>query len=478
MAEKWYILAAEQGDVDAIERLKELPEKRKEYLEYVKSIPTEAVGDFYYQGMIEMIAGRFEAAFDIFSEGSKNKDIKSHFMVALCLWRHIGTKYNMDQAAEICAEIFPFLKTLAEKGRDTDAIFLLSLHSMYGFCTGFNRQKALELCRQSAEHNNIFANLLLGDSYLFDGAYSYHLNVSRNKDKANACFSYICGNAELEFAVGLRYLKSSKLYKEDKSQAIEWIEMSAKHGCTEARDMLDEMHINKRLMQLIKSDEFDKSDVTFLMQIYKGGDAQLKNLLIKVCLNVGKKLLKENDFQSLSESIVCYEYVVDNSEKFDEINKAKEGLCNAYFAIACFNEKELLNSNKAIEYYLKSSEFGNRHATFALAMLYYEGEAKNYSKAIYYFKKCTELGVEEGKSHYYLGNCFYWGLGVPVDFELAKKHYISAYEYGFNCSYSIDVAKATMGETYQSHSMKEYAETIKKRIQPIVPFKLIKQNGV
>ena len=69
---------------------------------------------------------------------------------------------------------------------------------------------------------------------------------------------------------------------------------------------------------------------------------------------------------------------------------------------------------------------GGAHLQFSMVPInLLKNGVADYSNALYFFKKCTVNGIEEGRSHYYIGSCFYWGLGVPVDYEKDGVRYIN-----------------------------------------------------
>ena len=267
------------------------------------------------------------------------------------------------------------------------------------------------------------------------------------------------GKAEAQFFFASCLLQGKGVAK-NTGEAVKWCELAANQGYDKATQCLDEIKYAYVCEKIGYGSICSSNDINVLETMAIRGTLGAEGLLANARLNRARSLAKAGELPLMLESVSYYEALIQSNPQYKFI--VGQELAEIYYNIAKVFDA---NGTSPIDYYIKADEYGYTKAKFDIAMAYYNEESivKDYSKAIYYFKKCTELGIEEGKSHYYLGNCFYWGLGVPVDFEIAKKHYINAYEYGFNCSYSIEVTKVKTGETYKSYSMKEYAEAIKKR---------------
>lgn len=320
-----------------------------------------------------------------------------------------------------------------------------------------NYENALKLYAKAAEQGDSNAQWRIGAIY-YTGK-----GVNKNEAKGLQYVKSAAenGKAEAQFFMCSCFLNGKGVTK-DINEAIKWCELSASQGYDKALQFLDEIKYAKICEEIACGTVCSSEDIGVLSRMSVKGTLGATPLLETALLNRARFLSQSKSEEFLHECIDLYEMLIRNNASYKFI--VEKELANVCYEIANIYDQELLDKTKALEYYIKSDEYGYFSAKFNIAMLFYDSESniKNYSKAIYNFKKCTELGIEEGRSHYYLGNCFYWGLGVPVDMELAKKHYISAYEYGFNCDYAIDTVSSELGERIGESSMQEYAESIKK----------------
>ena len=291
-----------------------------------------------------------------------------------------------------------------------------------------------------------------------------NLHFQEGDDKEGLKWAHLSakgGNADAQFSLCCRYLSGAVVLKSLDS-AIHWCALAAEQGHKEAKESLDNLKYAKLCQNVSPAAGYSQDDIAILERVSEKGEAGAHVLLNNARLKRARALSEKTNLSSLSEGISLYSDLLKSEPTFEVV--VNKELPILYYRAAMLYENVLQDVSKALDYYIMADENGYHRAKFNIAMLLYDSDSsiKDYSKAIYYFKKCTKLGVEEGKAHYYLGNCFYWGLGVPVDMELAKKHYISAYEYGFNCDYAIDTVVAELGERIGESSMQEYAESIKK----------------
>lgn len=318
-------------------------------------------------------------------------------------------------------------------------------------------ENALKLYTQAAEQGDSNAQWRIGAIY-YTGK-----GVNKNEAKGLQYLKSAAenGKAEAQFFICSCFLNGKGVTK-DINEAIKWCELSASQGYDKALQFLDEIKYAKICEEITCGTVCSSKDIGVLSRMSAKGTLGATPLLETALLNRARFLSQSQSEEDLQECVDLYEKLIRNNASYKFI--VEKELANVCYEIANIYDQELLDKTKALEYYIKSDECGYHRAKFNIAMLFYdsEGNIKDYSKAIYNFKKCTELGIEEGRSHYYLGNCFYWGLGVPVDMELAKKHYISAYEYGFNCDYAIDTVSSELGDRIGESSMQKYAESIKK----------------
>lgn len=98
------------------------------------------------------------------------------------------------------------------------------------------------------------------------------------------------------------------------------------------------------------------------------------------------------------------------------------------------------NMQKAIEWYAKAAEKGNPWAMDVMGNIYYNGKGVpvDYSKAVYWYQKNIQEGDRNysyadenfANSYFMLGECYEKGRGTTVDLRKAKENYLKAAEYG------------------------------------------------
>ena len=87
--------------------------------------------------------------------------------------------------------------------------------------------------------------------------------------------------------------------------------------------------------------------------------------------------------------------------------------------------------NREFEWYLKEAEAGDEIAMIYLAECYYYGiwgAKEDGYKAYKWYSKAVKGEDLEGRANCGLGNCYYFGIGTEVDYEVAVKYYQKAVE--------------------------------------------------
>lgn len=343
--------------------------------------------------------------------------------------------------------------TLAEENGDERASEKLCELKQYADTEMFETKPPLKSCLVAAGQGDADAQWHLAN-----------LHFQEEDDEEGLKWAHLSakgGNADAQFFLCCRHLSGAGVLKSLDS-AIHWCALAAEQGHNEAKKSLDKLQYAKLCQNVNPAAGYSQDDIALLERVSEKDEVGARVLLNNARLTRARALSEKTNLSSLSEAISLYSALLQSEPTFEII--VNKELPILYYRTAMLYENVLQDVSKALDYYIMADEKGYHRAKFNVAMLLYDSDSniKDYSKAIYNFKKCTELGIEEGKSHYYLGNCFYWGLGVPVDFEIAKKHYISAYEYGFNCDYAIDTVSSELGERIGESSMQKYAESIKK----------------
>jgi TPR repeat protein len=131
----------------------------------------------------------------------------------------------------------------------------------------------------------------------------------------------------------------------------------------------------------------------------------------------------------ISHKIINYKLNIKNVEKGDNVSQYNIGNCYRYG----INMKK--DYNKAIEWYLKSSEGGNIKAMYELGIFYQYGNEygygviKNEKKAFELYLKSAEGGYK--RALFKVGNCYQYGNCTFEDKNKAFEFYLKAAEKGY-----------------------------------------------
>lgn len=176
----------------------------------------------------------------------------------------------------------------------------------------------------------------------------------------------------------------------------------------------------------------------------------------------------------------------DYATAFDYFSRAAEGTEPVFTTFAA-NELGFMytrglgvkqDNAKAMEWYLKASELGEKMGMANVGYLYFEGLGveQDYSMAKEWFYKAAELG--DPNSMFYLGLMYDYGLGVPQNYIQAMGWYKKAadleytaamngigllYYYGYGVTQDIDMALQWLDKAAElgDEEAKENAEAIR-----------------
>ena len=442
--------------------------------------------------------GQYEEAYNLYKKGIDAEEEKCYYGIAVFLNYGYYVEKNETEAEKIFASHFAAILALAENG-DAEAQVLVFYYFKNGFgkCSK-NKSIALEWCCKAADQRNVTALYLLGQSY------HYGDGVKINMQEAECYYTMAAEeNADKQFLLGCLYRSGKASFFRDPKKAHQWIRRAAQGGNANAQFSLCGMYLNgegceknadqalfwcsraaeqghkeakNALEQLTYANIVQKNDYSSdytLDRLKEMADVQYpgaREMLIKAYLDKANVLSKGDAVEDLLRAADMYEYVVDYGEEYRQLYSGL--LAQIYYQIAERLSIEELTSSmpeKAFAFYRKADALGYHKAKFRMALMLYEGTGveRDFAQAIYNFKKCTELGIEEGQSHYYIGNCFFWGLGVPKDYKIANNHYTTAMEYGYSCQYANNMAAGKRGEYYCQCGMRSYAEAMIKANVPV-----------
>lgn len=163
------------------------------------------------------------------------------------------------------------------------------------------------------------------------------------------------------------------------------------------------------------------------METYEEGRKEIKMNIKEIVNDLIKKIIGKNLLKLSARNIQKEEKTLKN-ETLETINKMVEErdsdaineLAYRYF----YGKGIEKNQEKAFELWTDAYYMGNDKATYNLALCLLEGEGinKDEKKA---FEILNKLANEKGyiKSFYCLGDIYYYGLGVDVDFDKAIFYY-------------------------------------------------------
>lgn len=444
---------------------------------------------YYINGRLAITNGENQKGYEIYRSGIDSGDIKAEFGLAEMYWRGWHVPQNYDIAKDIIDRIYKKLYKMAKHG-DSEAQTIIYVIHVRGYITkGTDLSFGIEMLKKatSAEDNPI-AHLFmaleciksnafsLGEKYyekaasypgatgikiVLTGNYARGVNgFSINQEKSFKWCKLAAeeGSSLAQFGLCGKYIRGEGTAK-SMDEAVKWCKLAADNGNAEASKCLRELIFSRDIEQGRLNDE---DSLENMIALYENGFTQCSVSLVLSLLHNARENSKSNKLEDLIKSSNYFKrlFNMDNSYKTLYVKELAEVL----YRIAQIFE-DSADFEKAVCYYQESINLGYERAMYNLATIYYNGKTGtvDYSSALYFFKKCTTLGVEEGKSHYYIGSCFYWGLGVPVDYENAKKHFMQAYEYGFNCNSAISLVEAELNDGENINSMRSYAESLKKK---------------
>lgn len=136
---------------------------------------------------------------------------------------------------------------------------------------------------------------------------------------------------------------------------------------------------------------------------------------------IGEEIIPLSSYDSYSDFCEYLESILPNIEYFKWLNLAAErGNTYAEYVLGCCymeGDGVSLSFDKAIEYFQKASDNGERDAQYKLAKCLYERH--NYEIAVKWFQKLAEEDYKD--SLYYLGLCYFYGKGINKSYDTAFK---------------------------------------------------------
>jgi len=170
-------------------------------------------------------------------------------------------------------------------------------------------------------------------------------------------------------------------------------------------------------------EEYGKVDIQELMNIYKSIADHTNISAVCFLLYLHSKKYK----------------ILSPEENFKYLLRSGKGNYKDAFIELCACYKNgigvKVNPKEAFNWCLKAADTGNKEAKYIIASAYYYGEVDygveiDYSKAIKYLNET----VNDIRSKYILGKCYFYGQGVEKDLKKAFKYFEDSYNEGYKYS--------------------------------------------
>lgn len=117
------------------------------------------------------------------------------------------------------------------------------------------------------------------------------------------------------------------------------------------------------------------------------------------------------------------------------------------------------NLNKAVEYYNKAIEYGDKLSICYLGRIY-QCDYNNFNKAFECYKQAEkeadEGNIKSGLPYKRVGNCYYYGIGAPVDKKLGIDYYFKAVEKNHESTKNNIVSKIEDAEDIDIYTRVKY----------------------
>ncbi|PKC66373.1 kinase-like protein [Rhizophagus irregularis] len=389
-------------------------------------------------------------------DSSFNNNINNMFvdkLISVIIKKH-DSGYTFDQIQELINQKIlqlnqitnNLVKWLKENQDKSKYIWFSGLFYYYDIGIEENKSiKAFELFSKAADDNYSTAQVYLAKCYN-DG-----YGIEENK---NLAFNWYQKAAENGSIIGQFYLGYCYEFnigtEKNENKFIEWYQKATNNKNTTAKLYLANCY---KLGKGIKKDELKAFEYYKELAESKIADAQYQ---LGDCFYYGIGTISDKN-----QALYCYENAINNGNiiakyileqkynKIIDIKKTKsveikihktvyfEGL--RQIGINNYNSQ---NYNKALYYFQKAAENGNKFALCNLGNCYKNGEGieQNKRKAFKLYQKSADQGYKDAQ--FQLGNCYNEGVGIDINktkaFELfkvaAKKEHTTA-QYNLGIMY-------------------------------------------
>ena len=407
----------------------------KQYEEGTVVMPSQEEIDNCVKNIIssEYDTGRYERAFEYFSEYAKMGNATAQYYLGYMYENGEGVSQDSAKAAE-------WYRKSAEQG---NAVAQYNLGKMYENGRGVSQDyvKAVECFLKAAEQGNHVAQYDLGNMYKEGRGISqaYGKVAERYLKSAEQ------GNATAQYYLGYMY-ENGRVVSQDYAKAVEWYLKSAEQGNAKAQYRLGCMYGNS----LEVSQDYAKA-VEWYQKAAEQGNSKAQHSLgymYERGEGVSKDYAKAVEWYRKSAEQGNGYAQVDIGRMYEEglgvsrdYAKAAEwyqkgaemGDYFLQYKMGCMYEKGVgvpQDYAKAVEWYRKSAERGNDSAQNVMGRMYEKGlgVSRDYAKAAEWYRKALSKGNSDAMCN--LGYMYEYGLGVSKDNYRAAKLYFWAAKKG------------------------------------------------
>ena len=410
------------------------------------------LGKMYYYGIY--VKQDYKTAYEYFEEAASSGNGEANYMLGLCLYNGYGVEQNdnlafstFEKIADDMPEAKYMLGRLYEDGRGTDsyvknpikaitcykeaaesgnsdAQYILGLRYKTGEIAAPSPQNAFKWFKEAAENGNVNA------MYELSLCYKKGFGVTKDADEAFTFLEKAAegGNSNAQYDKGTRYIElhcdylngcRSGLLKEDKlteyqyrRAAFKWYKKAADQGHSEAAERVADFYIEGAVIE---------NNITEAIKYYKIAMKGNGYEALRAANALGRMYLMGEDVDQ--DHTLAYKYFVcaKNAKLVAYCNYYGVGVDKNYkVALNLFdklNEQEVTRSWDEEE-----NEFYDDYDTkFLLMKGRCQWQLKDYNAAY----KSFEAAANNGNilANYFIGACYFYGLGRVKDLKDAAKHF-------------------------------------------------------
>jgi SEL1 protein len=306
---------------------------------------------------------------------------------------------------------------LAMEQNHPAALTMLGFMAQYGYGLPVDYSDAMKHYLAAAHQGYSQAQVSLGDMYL-EGKGAPQSYKEALKYYTAAADQ---GNQDAQLGLGIMYYNGYGVHK-DYTKAYQYFTISAQQGNMEALYYLAQMQLLG-----LGVPRTCQSALQYLKKVAERGRA---TLLLK---HAHEKYEEQN-----------YEYAALLYEKAAELGYE---LAQSNAAWICDNHltPQSEHSSRAFALYKHAAQQHNAGAALKLGDYYYYGWGipVNYEKAVAYYRSASNL--HNPQAMFNLGFMHQYGLGLPKDFHLAKRFYDMAAETSPDAYFPVLLALSSLG---------------------------------